>query len=312
VNRRRPRPGPRVLVTLSLVLLAAACADEGATGGAQPQGSSLQVTLGTKDFPEQFVLGELYKQALAVKGYKVTLEKNIGSTEVIDKALTSREIDAYPEYLGVALSVAGRRETATGSAQETYDLARRFYEGRGQAISEPTPFSNVDAVATTKFFAQEHGLRTLRDLRKLKRFTLGARPEFETRFQGLEGLQQVYGLTNAEFKSITIGAQYAALDAGDVQAANVFSTDGQLAGGDYAILEDPEHLFGYQHVALVIHKDKLDALGGAEFMAVVNAVNRRLTANAIIALNQSVVVDEQDEAAVAARFLRENGLLGRE
>jgi osmoprotectant transport system substrate-binding protein len=297
-------------LALLLLALVAACGEENEEGGSvQPQGAEAQLTLGTKNFTEEFILGELYKQALAAKGYKVRLRKSIGPTEVIDKELASGAIDAYPEYLGVALTVAAGREDAGDSAAETYRLAKEFYAQRGQALSEQTPFENVDAIATTQFFAQRRGLFAVPDLRKLSRFTLGARPEFAERVQGLKGLRDVYGLTNAEFKPIAIGAQYRALDRGDVQAANVFTTDGQLAGGEYKVLEDPERLFGFQHVALVIDEDKLDRLGGERFMRVINDVNRRLTPSAMIDMNRAVAVDNQDEALVAERFLTEVGLL---
>ena len=121
----------------------------------QPGKGKPAVTLGTKDFTEEFVLGELYKQALVAKGYQVKLKKNIGSTEIIDKALTSGQIDGYPEYLGVSVAVVARKDIIPKSDQETYDLAKNFYEGRGQSISQQTPFFDVDAIATTKDFATE-------------------------------------------------------------------------------------------------------------------------------------------------------------
>src|SRR5918995_5364356 len=300
------------LLLLALVLVAGACGDEedDKEASAQPQGDELVLTLGTKDFTEAFIVGELYRQALRSKSINVKLRKDIGPTEVIDKELTSGAIDAYPEYLGVALTVVARREDVGGSAAETYRLAKDFYTQRGQALSEQTPFENVDAIATTQFFAQRRGLLSLMDLRKLPSFTLGARPEFAERVQGLKGLQEVYALHNAEFKPIAIGAQYRALDEGDVEAANVFTTDGQLASGDYKVLQDPKRLFGFQHVALVIDEDKLERLGGERFMRVINAVNRRLTTSAMIEMNRAVEVDGQDEALVADRFLTEVGLLG--
>jgi osmoprotectant transport system substrate-binding protein len=303
----------RASISQALLVLAlvAGCGEENEDGGSvQPQGAESQLTLGTKNFTEEFVLGELYKQALATKGYKVTLRKDIGPTEVIDKELTSGAIDAYPEYLGVALTVAAGRGDAGDSAAETYRLARDFYAERGQALSEQTPFENVDAIATTQFLAQRRGLFSVPDLRELSRFTLGARPEFAERVQGLKGLEEVYGLTNAEFRPIPIGAQYRALDRGEVQAANVFTTDGQLAGGEYKVLEDPRRLFGFQHVALVIDDGKLDRLGGERFMRVINDVNRRLTTSAMIEMNRAVEVENEDEALVAERFLTEVGLLG--
>jgi osmoprotectant transport system substrate-binding protein len=303
----------RASISLALLVLAlvAGCGEENEEdGSAQPQGAESRLTLGTKNFTEEFVLGELYKQALAAKGYKVTLRKDIGPTEVIDKELTSGAIDAYPEYLGVALTVAAGRDDAGDSAAETYRLARDFYAERGQALSEQTPFENVDAIATTQFLAQRRGLFSVPDLRELSRFTFGARPEFAERVQGLKGLEEVYGLTNAEFRPIPIGAQYRALDRGEVQAANVFTTDGQLAGGEYKVLEDPKRLFGFQHVALVIDDGKLDRLGGERFMRVINDVNRRLTTSAMIEMNRAVEVEGEDEALVAERFLTEVGLLG--
>jgi osmoprotectant transport system substrate-binding protein len=304
---------PAALVALTIVALAlAACGDSSdETGGSQPQGLDLNLTLGTKNFPEQFVLGELYKQALGARGYKVTLKRDIGSTEVIDGALQRGEIDGYPEYLGVAATVLARQDVTGKDALATYRIARDFYASRGQAISAQTRFENVDAIAATVFYAQRHGLRSVADLRKLPRFTLGARSEFADRVQGLQGMQSVYGLTNATMRPLAIGTQYGALDRGDVDVANVFTTDGQLATGEYKVLEDPKRLFGYQHVALVIDRAKLKRLGGNRFMDVVDRLNARLTTPALIEMNRAVSVEGLDPAAVAQRFLSENDLAPR-
>jgi osmoprotectant transport system substrate-binding protein len=301
----------RAIVLAALVAaLASGCGDSGdERGSSQPQGTELAVTLGTKNFTESFVIGELYRQALAANGYNVTLRRNIGSTEVVDEALQRGDIDAYPEYLGVAATVVAGENATPTSAEETYRIVRDFYASRDQALSRQTPFENVDAIATTRYFAQRDHLRTVADLRGLDHFTLGARPEFEARYQGLAGMQQVYGLTNARFRPVAIGAQYTALDEGDVDAANVFSTDGQLSGGDYTVLADPKRLFGFQHVALVIDRDKLDRLGGDRFMRIIDNVNQRLTTDQMIAMNRAVDIEKVDVGTVTARFLRENGLL---
>jgi osmoprotectant transport system substrate-binding protein len=310
--RRRRLPAGSALVLLLLALVTTACGDDEAdrAGSVQPQGEELKLTLGTKDFTEAFIVGELYRQALLAKSIKVTLRKDIGPTEVIDEQLQGGAIDAYPEYLGVAVTVAAGRDDAGSSAEETYALAKQFYAGRGQAVSEPTAFENVDAIATTQFFAQRRGLATVGDLRALPRFTLGARAEFEERRQGLAGMREVYGLDNAEFKEIPIGRQYRALDRKEIDAANVFTTDGQLASGSYKVLEDTERLFGFQHVALVIDEDKLQELGGSKFIRIINDLNGRLTTSSMIQMNRDVEVDGQDEAVVAERFLRTAGLLG--
>lgn len=300
-----------VLPLLLAGLLAAGCGDDEADreGSVQPQGGELEVTLGTKDFTEAFIVGELYSQALEFKGINVNLRKDIGSTEVIDKELQSGAIDGYPEYLGVAVTVAAGQDDAGTTAEETYELAREFYASRGQVISEQTSFENVDAIATTQYFAQRRGLATVGDLQELSSFKLGARPEFEARQQGLAGMRDVYGLENAEFQEIAIGEQYRALDRKEIDAANVFTTDGQLGSGSYKVLEDDERVFGFQHVALVIGEDKLEELGGNKFMSVINDVNGRLTTSAMIQMNRDVEVDGQDPGIVAERFLRSAGLL---
>jgi osmoprotectant transport system substrate-binding protein len=320
---RRRKFQTSLLMLLLLAVLAvfglAACGgddDDSASSGDQKSSSSSDqpgkgkpaVTLGTKDFTEEFVLGELYKQALEAKGYTVKLKKNIGATEIIDKALTSGKIDGYPEYLGVSVAVVARKDIVPKSDQQTYDLAKKFYEGRGQTISQQTPFFDVDAIATKKDFAQKNGLKTVADLKKLDSFTVGARPEFKSRFQGLKGMQSEYGLTNAKFKQLALGIQYQALDKGDVDSANVFSTDAQLASGKYTVLQDPKGIFGYQHVAMVMDQKKNEALG-PEFFQTIDSVSKLLTNDAMISMNKAVALDKQPEADVAKKFLQANGIL---
>jgi osmoprotectant transport system substrate-binding protein len=312
----------RALFVLLAVMaaLAVGCGDDdessssgGGTGSSsssdQPGEGKPAVTIGTKDFTEEFVLGNLYAQALEAKGYKVNLKENIGSTEIIDKALTSGEIDGYPEYTGVSLSVVAKNDKLTESPEETQQLVKEFYEGRGQVVSDATPFQDTDAIATTKEFASENQLEQVEDLKKLDSFTIGARPEFKSRFNGLKGMEQVYGIKNAKFKQLALGLQYPSLDKGDVDSANVFSTDAQLASGKYTVLEDPKGVFGFQNVYFVINKDKYDALGGQEFMDVINEVNALLTEEAMTSMNAAVDLDKKKPAEVSQAFLEANNLL---
>jgi len=272
----------------------------------QPGKGKPAVTIGTKDFTEEFVLGELYKQALEAKGYKVNFKKNIGSTEIVDKALTSNQIDAYPEYTGVAAAVTFNKDKIYKSPEETAAEVKSLYEERGQVVSDLTPFQDVDAIATTKEFAQKNQLASLEDLKKLPSFSLGARPEFKSRFTGLKGMEQEYGIKNAKFKQLALGLQYKALDKGDVDSANIFSTDAQLATGKYTVLKDPKGVFGFQNVYFVINKPKYDALGGQQFMDVINSVNKLLTAEAMQSMNSAVDIDKKDPAEVAKAFLAAN------
>ena len=305
-------------VLAAAALLLAACSSSTSSGGAgstsspssaSAVGTGKSLTLGTKDFTEEFVIGALYRLALQAKGYTVNYKPNIGATEVIDKALTSGQIDAYPEYTGEsAVTVAGIN-TIAKSPQQEYDLAKAFYAKRGQSMSAMTPFFDTDAIAVTKAYAAKYGLKTTADLKKIPHFTLGARPEFQGRQQGAAGLQKVYGINNFTFKSLALGLQYQALDSGAVNAADVFTTDPQLASGKYVVLTDPKNVFGFQNIALVINTKKLNELGGQQFMSIINQVNALLTTPAIIAMNKAVAIDKQQSQDVAKTFLSANHII---
>ena len=285
-------------------------ASSSSSASAQPGKGKPPITIGTKDFTEEFVLGELYKQALQAKGYTVNLKRNIGPTEITDKGLTSKQIDAYPEYTGITTAVVAKDDTLSPSKEDTAQKAKDFYEKRGQTVIGPTPFQDVDAVATTKAFAQKNNLKSVADLKNLPSFSLGARPEFKSRLTGLVGMRKQYGIDNAKFKQLALGLQYQALDKGDVDAANVFSTDAQLASGKYTVLQDPKGVFGYQQIYFVINKPKYDQLGGPQFAKVIDSVNKLLTNPAMQSMNAAVDLDKKDPKVVAAQFLKANGLAG--
>ena len=304
------RPAPlALLLSLALSLVLAACGDSTDQGGSQqPQGASLRVTIGTQEFPEARILGELWRQALAVNGYAVDLRKGVGPAEDLDEALKDGDIDGYVAYTGTVLSIVAGEEVSGLDPEQTYAQAKEFYAGQDMVMSAMTPFQNRDAIAVTREYAEAHGLTTIADLRDVDRFTLGARPEFESLYLGLEGLQQVYGLTNADFAPFALGAQYAALDNGDADAVDAFTTDPQLADGDYVLLEDPELLFGSQNVVMVVGEDKLDSIDAKAFMTVIDTVNQELTEEAMVAMNAKVT-DGQDDQRVAVDFLRDVGLM---
>jgi osmoprotectant transport system substrate-binding protein len=308
-------------VLAAVALLLAACSSSGSSSTASTGGSSSSssgssnvgngksITLGTKNFTEEFVVGALYQLALQAKGYKVVYKPNIGATEVVDKALTSGQIDAYPEYTGESAVTVAAINTIATSPQQEYNLAKAFYAKRGQAMSAMTPFFDTDAIAVTKAYAAKYGLKTTADLKKIPHFTLGARPEFQGRQQGAVGIAKVYGVNNFTFKSLALGLQYQALDSGAINAADVFTTDPQLAGGKYVVLTDPKHIFGFQNVALVINTKKLNQLGGQQFMNIINQVNALLTTPAITAMNKAVAIDKQDPQTVAKTFLSANHVI---
>ena len=278
--------------------------------GQQPQGAALRITLGTQAFPEARILGELWRQALAVNGFTVDLQKGVGPAADLDELLKDGAIDGHVAYTGTVLSVVAGQEVSGLDPQETYRRAKAFYATRDMAMSAMTPFQNKDAIATTEAFAQREKLESIADLRRVGGLTLGARPEFENLELGLLGLKQRYGLTDVKFRPLELGTQYDALDDGEVDAVNAFTTDPQLRDGNYTLLEDPQLLFGSQNVVMTVRRAKLDSVGGKKFLAVVSAVNRRLTQTDMVDMNAEVTDGARDED-VARRFLREAGMMER-
>src|SRR6266852_6156298 len=301
----------RTLVAAVVVLtLASLSSSANARVSAPASTAATTISLGTKDFTEEFVLGQLYKQALEHQGIKVDYHENIGGTEIIQTALRSGKINAYPEYVGEIVQTAYHQTKLPKTAKGWWLQAKTLLAGDGFALSNPTPFYDVDAIAVRKADATKYHLKTLFDLKRLqnspqrpKNFSVGARPEFKNREEGFLGMQHVYGLTKLKFLSLAIGLTYRALDQKKVFAINVFSTDAQLASGKYTVLQDPKLIFGVQNVAVIVKK----AVATSPVLAVLNAVSAKLTLPAILAMNKATQTNKQNPAAVAKAFLKANG-----
>jgi osmoprotectant transport system substrate-binding protein len=266
------------------------------------------VILGTKNFPEQFILGQLYKQALEAKGFHVSYKENIGSTELIQTSLTSGKINMYPEYMGVIVQDVFHHTSSGKTAAATFTLARQLEATKGYTVLKPTPFYNTDVVAVTNATAKKYGLKSIGDLKKAGSFKFGGFPECKTRNTCFIGYTKQYGISNASFLPLAGISAYAALDAGKVLAADVFSTDPPLGkGSKYTVLKDPKHVTGFQNVAPIVKTTVAKALG-SKFTSTVNAVSTTLSQNAIVAMNKAVIVDKQSAAAVAKAFLKANHL----
>ena len=267
------------------------------------------IVIGTKNFSEEYILGELYKQALEAQGFKVSYKENIGSTEIIQTALTSGKINFYPEYTGVIVQVVFHKTNSPKTAAATFALAKKLEAGKGFTVLSPTPFYDTDVLAVTNATAKKYGLKTIADLKKVGAFKLGGFPECQTRNTCFVGYTKQYGLTNATFSSVGSVSPYAALDSGSVLAADVFSTDPPLGSpSKYTVLTDPKHVTGFQNVAPIV-KSSVASAAGSEFTKTVNAVSAKLTLPAILAMNKAVIIDKKDPAAVAKQFLQANGLL---
>jgi osmoprotectant transport system substrate-binding protein len=266
------------------------------------------VILGDKNFTEEYILGSLYQQALQAKGFTVVLKGNIGSSELIWKALTSGQIEMYPEYTGTLLTAIANITAPPRSAIDAYDQSKAFLQKQGSTLLAQTPFADSDAIGTTAAYAKAHHLSSIADLKALgTSVKLGGLPEFQTRAQGLVGLRKDYGI-NPTFVPIASGLFYNALDSGQVNVSDVFTTDPELKSGKYAVLADPKHEFGFQNVAPIVKQSVVTAEGPA-FSQTVNAVSALLSTKAIIALNAAVTLDKQSPASVAHAFLKANNLL---
>jgi osmoprotectant transport system substrate-binding protein len=297
-NRRAAKAAYSIALGVALVLGLAAAAP-----AAQTQ--STPIIVGAKNFPEQYILGQLYRQALVAAGYKVQYKENIGSTELIDTALKSGQVTLYPEYTGVMLAVTHKRKSLPKSAKGTYDLAKRLYERRGHTLFARTPFQDRDVIAVTRATANRYGLKTMADLRKVPDLTIAGFPEWESRWRRQIGRQ--YGVRGFEFVPLAGISAYQLLDQGDVLAADVFTTDPPLLGSKYVQLRDTKNMFGFQHVAPVVDR-KLVQQYGAKFRNTINRVTRLLTVKAMRAMNKAVIVDQRSASKVANAFLRANGL----
>jgi osmoprotectant transport system substrate-binding protein len=266
------------------------------------------VTIGDENTPEQFVLGQLYYQALKAEGFPVSLNQSIGPTAVIQQALANGQLAMYPEYLNTwDTSVAGL-PNVSGSLRQAYLAGQHYALKHGLELLNETPFSNTNAIAVTFDYAVENQVQSIPDLIKLSQLTLGGPPQFQQSPSGLPALQSTYGVVPSTFTPLELGSQYKALDQGTVQAAVVQTTDPQLLSGSYPLLHDPDDLFGWGNIVPVASVRAIDA-EGPEFEATINRVSALLTLPAMRELNAEVQLEGQDPAAVATQFLQQEGLL---
>jgi osmoprotectant transport system substrate-binding protein len=279
------------------------------TPAALPGIGKPQVTIGDKNYTEQFLLGELYYEALKAQGFSVLINQNIGPTAVTLQALKTGQLGMYPEYLNLwNTSVAGYHRDFN-TRHKAYVAAQRYALTHGMELLDPTPFGDTGAIGVTDSYAAQNQLRTIGDLRRVAAtMTIGVPPELQNDPSGLPALEQAYGFAPAAFRPLEIGQQYQALDQGTVQAAYVYTTDGELTSGNYTLLSDPLHVFGVGNVVPVVSSQVLDEEGPA-FEATVNRVTSLLSLTAVRAMNAAVDLAGQDPAGVARRFLEDHGLI---
>ncbi|WP_285731681.1 ABC transporter substrate-binding protein [Nocardiopsis sp. ATB16-24] len=295
------RPALVGLPLAALILTACGGSDPYDEGGEDTAPGS--VVIGSADFPESTLLAEIYGRAMEAEGVDVTYQLNIGSREVYYSQIESGNLSVFPEYNGAILAYLDA-EAPTGSGEETNE---RVVEAlpEGLEILDSSGAENKDSVTVTRETAEKHDLGSLEDLAAVAgELTLGGPPEFETRQQGVVGLEEVYGVEFGEFRSLEVALLTQALLADDIQAANLFTTDPQIAVEDFVVLEDPENLFGAQNITPLVNSEQVDDTA----RAALNAVSAALTTEALTELNERVVVQNENAADVAREWLEQEGL----
>jgi glycine betaine/choline ABC-type transport system substrate-binding protein len=285
------------------------------TGGdkaiqSNPANGSKTVTVGSKNFPEQFVLGEIYSQALQAAGYKVKKQLNLGSEVIAFKALKQGNIDGYPEYTGTALTsfykvpVTKVPKDANAAYQE---LVGKLQGDKITGLAQ-TPFENTYQLGMTKATAQKLGNPTkISDLTgKSQDLTINGYPECEQRPDCLIGVEKTYGLKFKKF--VASGDPYPVLDKGAADVAFVFTTDAALTTNKYATLTDDKHLFPPYHISFLIKSDTLAKLG-PDAKKVIEQVQTPLTNEVQRELNSRVVLDKKTPKQVASEYLKEAGFV---
>jgi osmoprotectant transport system substrate-binding protein len=297
----------------ALGLIVTACGGGGGGGGGEQGGGGETITVGSKNFTEQYVLAELYAQALSANGFNGETRIDLGSEQIADQALQSGEIDMYPEYTGTALvSILDVEPPLPDTAEETYEQARKLYADRDpeNAMLEPADFNNNYAIIVRKETAEEYGLKTLDDLAKASpELTFASYSEFENRSDGFPNVKENYPGMNFKDKVIVndLGLRYRALAEGEADVGIGFRTDGQLTSDELVEVEDTKNIWPVYQPAPVFRSEVLEQ--NPEAREVVNTVTRSLTVDKMREMNGAVDLQREEPNDVARQYLEEEGLL---
>ena len=321
-----------LLAALVLALTVAACGsdDEGSSGSSGSSGGSSSessdsggdskviqkdaansgttITVGSKNFAEQYILGEIYAQALEAAGFTVKKQLDLGSEQIAFKALKDGNIDAYPEYTGTALTsfYKVKIDDVPRDKTQSYDQLKAELAKDNIVAMPQTPFQNTYKVTSTKATAEKFGNpKTLSELAQKagSKVSLSGFPECRQRTDCLLGLNDKY---DWHPKFVSSQGQYEDLDAGQADFTMGFSTDGPLSLDKYVTYEDDKQLFPPYYVTFMVRKEVADKLG-EKGQAVIEQVQEPLTEEVMQELNSRVVLDKQEPEAVAADYLKEAG-----
>jgi osmoprotectant transport system substrate-binding protein len=307
------RAVPALLAGLTL-LLAVACGNVGGSGGSG-SGGGPTITVGSKNFTEQYILGNMYAQALEANGFDAQTKLDLGSEQIADKALQSGQIDLYPEYTGTALVAIvpyDGNPADLNTPKETYEAAKKGYAGRSPAdtMLTPAPFNNTYGIFVRKSVAEDMGITNLEQLSKASpKLTFISYSEFQNRSDGYPNVKKNYPAF--DFKQIEIvnqlGLRYSGLQNGDGDVGVGFTTDGQLTSPQLVVMEDPKSIWPFYYPAPVVRNDVLEE--NPEIEDILNSVTETLDVDAIRELNGRVDIEQEDPEDVARDYLEQQGLI---
>lgn len=275
-------------------------------------GSKPTITIGSKNFTEEFILGEIYAQALQAAGYKVKKQLNLGSEQVALKALNSGRVDAYPEYTGTILTsfCKVKDKDVQHDPQAAYQQAKDCMAKKDITAYSPTPFTDSNGFAVTQATAKKLGdITKLSDLKgKAQDLRVSGPPECQQRVDCLLGLEQTYGLKFKKFVSIDIAKRHEVIKNGQTDVGEVFTTDGQIKADNLVLLQDDLQLFPPYNASLLA-ESKVAEASGPDFAKTVDAVTKGLTLPVMQELNSRVDLDKETPKQVASEYLKEAGYL---
>ncbi|HUB98787.1 MAG TPA: glycine betaine ABC transporter substrate-binding protein [Solirubrobacterales bacterium] len=332
IDQTRLRIALAALAALALALGVAACGgsddssnseststetEAGSGGGAitsNPDNGKVSLKIGSKNFPEQEILGEIYAQALKAAGYKVKSDLNLGSETVAHKAVKTGAISGYPEYASTALtSFFGLEpEEVPADATEAWEKANEEFEKEGLVAFEPTPFESANAVGTLKKTAEKYDLEDVSDLEGVsEKLSLYGSPECRERIDCLAGLEKLYGLKFKSFHPVDISLRYTVLEKGQADLSILFTTDPQLSAESdkFVILEDDKHVFPAGNIIFVT-TPKVVEEAGPDYEATILQVQEGLTLEVMQELDARVELEKETPKAAAAAYLESAGYVG--
>jgi len=292
---------------------------EGGSGGggtivSNPANGKVSLTIGSKNFPEQEILGEIYTQALTAAGYKAKSDLSLGSETVAHKAVQSGAVSGYPEYASTALtSFFGLEpEEVPSDANEAWEKANEEFEKEGLVAFEPTPFASANAVGLLKSTAEKYGLKDVSDLQGVsEKLSLYGSPECRQRIDCLAGLEKLYGLKFKSFHPVDISLRYTVLEKGQADLSILFTTDPQLSAekNKFVILEDDKHVFPAGNVIFVT-TPKVVEKAGPDYEKTIVEVQKGLTLPVMQELDARVELEKQTPKQAAAAYLKSAGYTG--